>query len=364
MNNGRSVRDLRVDFFRGYALLVVFSYHVAGNAFQQVAPGTFGFSDTAELFVFLSGYVCGRAYTRRIERDGYWSAQHKALVRGAQLYFSNVVMIGIVLFVGAMWGPPTSDPRLNRFFSGTWQATPVDTIIDVVALKVEPPQFAVLPLYVLLLSILPAVIVLRRRWRHVAISLSIFLYLAVQCFPTWVRLPDPWDAEWFFNPFAWQFLFLWGAEMGARRLWYARTGRLRISLVLVAAIGLETAFIVKTMLSPDGLGAWDDKAILGPLRLWHFWCLLTVARFLFPPGSRWPSSRMARPLVVCGQNSLATYCGGGMLAIAAESVLSRWNHAWYVQMIVNVAGWIGCWLIAVGWGNIRETRFPLRPVPE
>ena len=42
-----------IDFWRGFALLTIFIDHVPENVFQHVTQQNFGFSDAAELFVFL-----------------------------------------------------------------------------------------------------------------------------------------------------------------------------------------------------------------------------------------------------------------------------------------------------------------------
>ena len=52
-------RDLRVDLVRGLALLIIFSDHVLGNPVREYMPISLGFSDMAEVFVFVSGYLNG-----------------------------------------------------------------------------------------------------------------------------------------------------------------------------------------------------------------------------------------------------------------------------------------------------------------
>ena len=51
-----------IDFWRGLALLTIFIDHVPENIFQHVTQQNFGFSDAAELFVFLSGVSVALAY--------------------------------------------------------------------------------------------------------------------------------------------------------------------------------------------------------------------------------------------------------------------------------------------------------------
>ena len=54
-----------IDFWRGLALLMIFIDHVPENVFQHVTQKNFGFSDAAELFVFLAGVSVALAYGTR-----------------------------------------------------------------------------------------------------------------------------------------------------------------------------------------------------------------------------------------------------------------------------------------------------------
>jgi hypothetical protein len=55
-------RDLRLDACRGLALWFIFINHVPDNALIWLTPRNYGFSDTSEVFVFVSGYTCMLAY--------------------------------------------------------------------------------------------------------------------------------------------------------------------------------------------------------------------------------------------------------------------------------------------------------------
>ncbi len=59
MLNGR---DPRIDFFRGLALIFIFWDHVPHNPLGQITLRNIGFSDAAEVFVFLAGYAAILAY--------------------------------------------------------------------------------------------------------------------------------------------------------------------------------------------------------------------------------------------------------------------------------------------------------------
>src|SRR5258708_2667303 len=54
-----------IDFWRGFALLTIFIDHVPEKVFEHVTQQNFGFSDAAELFVFLSGVSVALAYRPR-----------------------------------------------------------------------------------------------------------------------------------------------------------------------------------------------------------------------------------------------------------------------------------------------------------
>ncbi len=61
-------RDWRLDLFRGIALLAIFVDHLEGcNGYQLFSGYTLqqlGYCDASEVFIFISGYVCGMSYGR------------------------------------------------------------------------------------------------------------------------------------------------------------------------------------------------------------------------------------------------------------------------------------------------------------
>ena len=57
------MRDLRIDFFRGLALYMVVVDHIGGDPLGKFTYQAVGFSDAAEIFIFISGVACGIAYS-------------------------------------------------------------------------------------------------------------------------------------------------------------------------------------------------------------------------------------------------------------------------------------------------------------
>lgn len=58
-------RDLRLDLFRGLANWAIFFGHIPGTALAWLTSRNYGFSDGADLFVFISGYTATLVFGRR-----------------------------------------------------------------------------------------------------------------------------------------------------------------------------------------------------------------------------------------------------------------------------------------------------------
>jgi len=84
------LRDLRLDFFRGFALLVIFISHMPDNWVARFKPGAFGFSDSADIFVFVSGYAAALAYRKIFSRAGFFIGTARTVKRVAELYACNL----------------------------------------------------------------------------------------------------------------------------------------------------------------------------------------------------------------------------------------------------------------------------------
>ncbi len=63
-----SKRDLRIDFFRGLALVMIFANHVPGNPLSALTQRNWGLSDSADVFVLLAGLSSALAYSKYFER--------------------------------------------------------------------------------------------------------------------------------------------------------------------------------------------------------------------------------------------------------------------------------------------------------
>lgn len=88
-----------IDFWRGFALLTVFIDHMPDNVFQHVTQKNFGFSDAAELFVFLSGASVSLAYRARFFNGAAGAALRGVFRRTLTLYWVEET----IHLVGGSW---------------------------------------------------------------------------------------------------------------------------------------------------------------------------------------------------------------------------------------------------------------------
>src|SRR5204862_5529827 len=90
-------RDLRIDLFRGLSLWFIFLDHVPGNYLNSLTPRNFGFSDAAEILVFLSGLASGIVYGNVARDFGMAMALRRILRRTARIYVAYLATIALLL---------------------------------------------------------------------------------------------------------------------------------------------------------------------------------------------------------------------------------------------------------------------------
>jgi len=91
-------RDLRLDLYRGVALWLIFLAHIPGNVVSKFVPFYYGFSDAAEMFVFVSGYANAYVYGRVMQQCGFVTSAAHILNRAFHLYVAQMFLF--VVFVG------------------------------------------------------------------------------------------------------------------------------------------------------------------------------------------------------------------------------------------------------------------------
>src|SRR6266571_4945129 len=90
-------RDLRLDLFRGIGLWFIFLDHIPFNVVSWITFRNYGFSDAAELFVFISGYTAGLVYGHIMRERGFLLAGARILQRAWQLYVAHILLFVILV---------------------------------------------------------------------------------------------------------------------------------------------------------------------------------------------------------------------------------------------------------------------------
>jgi hypothetical protein len=369
-----SERDLRLDLFRGLALWLIFLDHIPQNIVNWITIRNYGFSDATEIFIFISGYTAAFVYGRTMRERGFVLASARILRRAWQIYVAHIFLFTIfmaeIAYVAATFENPlyAEEMKILDFLK-----QPDITIFQALLLKFKPVNMDVLPLYIVLLLFFPPMLFLLLRHPNVALGGSALVY-ALAWRLDW-NLPAYPNGVWFFNPFAWQLLFVFGAWCalgGAQKLGVV----LRSRAVLIVAIAyLVFAFLVTLTwhiesldrFMPGWLADWMypiDKTNLDVLRFAHFLALAAVTVRFVP--RHWPGlkSPILWPAIVCGQHSLEVFCLGVFLAFAGQFVIAETSGGPLLQMAISVLGIILMVATAylVSWYKGIEGRSPLARV--
>src|SRR6202795_1010574 len=90
-------RELRIDLFRGLALWLIFIDHLSPDLLTWFTIRNYGFSDAAEIFIFISGYTAAFVYGRTMLKSGFVVATARILKRVWQIYLAHVFIVTIFL---------------------------------------------------------------------------------------------------------------------------------------------------------------------------------------------------------------------------------------------------------------------------
>lgn len=343
-----SARDLRLDLFRGLANWAIFLGHIPNTALNWFTTRNYGFSDGADLFVFISGYTAAFVFARMMLERGFLIGATRLLRRVWQLYVAHVLLFVFYLTAVHYLAHNLDIPHLmDQFNVSLLMDYPVETLTQGLILKFKPLNLDVLPLYIVLMGLFPPVLWLMLRYRNGVLAASVLLYVLARIYQ-W-SLPSFPTGVWYFNPFAWQLLFVLGAWLalgGAQTMAFL----LRSRLVLVAGIiYLIFAFVMTSAAKfPEMQGVFsqtifeifnpNDKTNLAPYRIVHLLILAMLAVRYISINSAGLSNPVWQPLIKCGQQSLEVFCVGVFLSFVAHFVLETTVDTLTSQLLVGAAG--------------------------
>ncbi|MEX2127514.1 MAG: OpgC domain-containing protein [Xanthobacteraceae bacterium] len=365
-------RDLRLDFFRGLSLWFIFLDHIPSNRLSWLTIRNYGFSDAAEIFVFISGFTAAFVYGRVMLDRGFVVASARILKRVWQLYvafvFLSVIYIAQTAYVAHHFDNPLfADEMVVLHFL----QRPEIILVEVLRLRFLLANVNILPLYILLMLVLPIMLWLILRSPPLAFAFSLAIWSAAYFGGLNLKL-YPVEQDWFFNPFAWQLLFFlgaWCAVGGAtwvRPLYQSNTvfAICVVYLLLAFALSITRVFPESVRLLPEWLLIFPlDKSGLSPLRLAHFLALtILVVRFV-PRDAAFLRTPWAQPVIMCGRHSLEIFCLGVFLSLMGGFLLIEVSGTLAMQVAVSLFGLaIMVGLAALmSWYKSLDRRVPKQP---
>lgn len=342
-----TTRDLRLDFFRGLSLLMIFINHVPGNGFAHFTLARFTFNDAAEVFVFISGYTAALVFYRRAASNGNLHAVIQLLRRCWTLYIAHIFLFVVYFVVVAHAAEQFSHPFLAEGKLDEVLREPHTAILNALLIRYQPHYFDILPLYIVALVGFAALLPLLSKHIKTALVVSLSLYLAVTLFN--IGVPAyPEGERWMLNPLAWQVLFVIGAVCASKagtnlldgfyRKWVFRS----VAACLVICVVAHLLIKFWPGLLAAGFIEWTErfgfKVDLGPIRLVNFLTLAIVVTRFVPKESPLLRMRLARPLLLCGQHSLYIFCLGIILAFLGHVFLLTISTDRWAQTVVCGGG--------------------------
>jgi len=334
-----------VDFWRGYALIAIFINHIPGIYYTKFTHAYFSVSDSADLFVFLAGWsvrlLAGTG--PRQQSTGYLVMRVGG--RALTLYAAQIMitMIAIALLAGA--AILRDNPLLLEWHNASAVFhDPVHAHIGLVLLTHHLGYFDILPLYVALMLMATVIVVIDRTIPSWLLPLSFALYITVLV--TQFNLPSwPVEGQWFFNPLAWQLIFVLGfvlakpegiGEFVRRNIVAIRWISLPIVIFFFLVVWFDW-WHDPTKVPQPRLFFILSKTYLTPIRLIQFLALVAVFSVAFPYIKR-AVPPVASFCSLLGRNSLYVFCMGSLLSLTGQIIRSIYRGDLVVDTALVVSG--------------------------
>ncbi|WP_268956921.1 OpgC domain-containing protein [Roseibium aggregatum] len=372
-----------MDFYRGIGMFIIYIAHVPWNWWTLWIPARFGFSDATEIFVFCSGMASALAFGKVFETHGWGMGAARIVYRMWQVYWAHIgqfFIIAVSLVALHESGFLKSCCGLTEDYVGSlnlWHLFDNSrvTLPGLFSLTWVPNYFDILPMYIVILGLIPVMMFVARYSVPAAFACSIGLWLLANF--GFLSLPaEPWsDRPWFFNPFAWQLVFFTGFAFMRGWLPAPPVNRglvaLAIAILLVTLpfayfrIHLNVQWVddVRNSIEPF----WR-KTEFGLFRYIHFLALAYLAwlaagehgRRLYGHGRKWGA--FVRVVQKVGQQSLAVFMASLVIAQTAGILRDMvWGRGELIpQVLSNLLGFMALIAVAytVSWFKGQPWRKP------
>jgi hypothetical protein len=359
-------RDIRLDLFLGIANWFIFLDHIPDDIVNGITIRNYGFSGAADIFVFISGYTAAIVYGKMMLERGFVVGATRLFKRAARLYVAYVVLFVIyIVSIGDVATRYAASDIITEFNIVGLVDHPIRTVGHGLILQSKALNLDMLQLYTALMAFFPPVLWILLRAPDLTMAGSIALYVAARLFDA--NLPSFPDGDWYFNPFCWQLLFVFGG-------WFALTGAKRFrsipELPILSCFGIAYLVfaLVMTMAGrfPEFgkmFPGWlfdafnpNDKTNLAPYRVLHFIVLAYFVTRFVPKNWHGLEWKIFQPAIKCGEQSLAVFCVGVFLSFAGHFALMTGSGSLMAQIFVSAAGIAIMTLVAytISWSRRQD----------
>jgi hypothetical protein len=305
-------RLTELDVLRGILLLMMVVNH-SPSSLRRFTDQPIGFFTTAEAFVFVSAFLAGMLFRKRIEKHGFSAARSSTIHRAGRIYCAHLLTLAFAFVVGSFL--LSYLPGLRTLFE-QYLKNPPAAIGASMLLVFQPPLLDVLPMYILFSFLTPLVFWAAERWGWKTVIFgSLSIWLTAQLGVRDLLVTATKDLSYInpgpFDVLAWQFLWVSGLFCGQRLCEKERALPIPKPLPLILIL-LSLAFfawrlstVVAAIPLPTNQAWLLDKWHLGPLRLLNFlvtgWALSRVLGHL----QRWET--ILHPFSLIGRNMLPVF---------------------------------------------------------
>jgi hypothetical protein len=364
----RRGRSIEVDFFRGVVLIVIVLDHIPGSVLSHLMLHAYALCDSAEVFVFLGGYASAAAYTAVLAGRGEHAAKLRFVRRCWEIYRAYLLTAMLTLVSGAVLALlHLNQPMVELTGWAPFAGQPLREAFDIAVLRRQPYLSSVLPMYVIFALCVPFAVPLARRSPLLALGVSVTVWALARPLAVLLSIDDM--ADWAFNPFAWQLMFVLGIlcrVQPIREAFHAtRTARwlTRVAVIAVLAFAIVKLFVLTQPL-PGIL-----KQNLSVDRVINFLVIAWLAAQFVRMGSiAWLAQRLPA-VVTVGRTGLVCFVtgtlvslivdtatphtfqgfrgtliglGGDLVAIGAVLMIARGWNDWKGQQARTAANGAGC----------------------
>jgi len=327
-------------------MLIILLAHIPDDGWALWIPARFGFSDATEMFVFQSGMASAIAFGSTYDRNGAIALIARVAQRIWQIFWAHIIVFivvaAIMVVAGTRYDGVTYVDSLNLV---PFMKDPGHLLVGLLTLTYVPNYFDILPMYIVILALMPVMIFASKLHHALPIFLMTVLWLGTQFGLT--DLPaEPWsDRPWFFDPFGWQFLFFTGFFLMRGQLSAPGYDRRLMVLAVVAVVATVPFAWVRFQevhpffqMAAERIAPLTDKSDFGILRFVHFMALCYIAVHVVGKNGARLRGPVVRILTVVGQQSLAVFITGMVIAQPIGIVLDHAGRTTGAEVVSNLFG--------------------------